>query len=195
VEEVKKKKKSIFKKWWFWVIVIIIIGKVASSGGKGSTTNTSSTNDTKQATKTTETKKEEAKQYKVGDVVAAGDFQYKVLNVSDAKQVGNEYANKKTDNNYIIVSVEVKNTGKEAKTFDSSLFKLKTNDGTTFNSDGGAGIYANTDNKTFLEQVNPGITVKGNIVFETPKKSTENTYTLEASGGFLSGKTVDVVLK
>lgn len=41
--------------------------------------------------------------------------------------------------------------------------------GAVYSVDSGAAIYANDDSSTFLEQINPGNSVKGALVFDVPK--------------------------
>jgi hypothetical protein len=63
----------------------------------------------------------------------------------------------------------VKNIGKEAQLFDGSSQKAYDAKGTEFSNDSTAEIYANEDNATFLQQINPGNGVKGQLIFDVPK--------------------------
>lgn len=80
----------------------------------------------------------------------------------------------------------MKNTSKSASTFTSSLVKLYDKDGNEYSTDTMAEIYANDQNTTFLEQINPGNSVKGLLVFDVPKdvQPTE----LGVSGGLFSAE-------
>ncbi|MEU7904783.1 DUF4352 domain-containing protein [Actinoplanes sp. NPDC049118] len=76
-------------------------------------------------------------------------------------KVGSEHFNEKAQGKFCIVSVNVKNIGKEAQTFSGTSQKAYDAAGTQFSNDTGAEIYANEGSPTFLEEINPGNQVKG----------------------------------
>lgn len=191
-------KKKFYKKWWFWVIVIILIIGFGAGGSNSKDTKTASSNTTtNQSTdaKKQETTNEDVKVAKIGDTVEVGNFTYKVIEVKNKKKIGNEYLNKETDANYLLVRLSAKNISKESRTLDSNMFKIVTADGTEYSADATLGMYlGDTEAKFFLNQVNPGIKVDGTLIFEVPKKSTEEKYTLVLSGGFASAKETKIEL-
>jgi hypothetical protein len=63
----------------------------------------------------------------------------------------------------------VKNIGKEAQMFDGSSQKAMDAKGTEFSNDGAAELYANGDSATFLNEINPGNSAKGKLIFDVPK--------------------------
>jgi hypothetical protein len=65
----------------------------------------------------------------------------------------------------------VKNIGKQAQYFDGSSQKAFDADGTEYSNDGTAEIYANEDNATFLNEINPGNKAKGKLIFDVPKST------------------------
>ncbi|GGK79913.1 DUF4352 domain-containing protein [Mangrovihabitans endophyticus] len=97
-----------------------------------------------------------------------GKFQFTVTGMEcGQKQVGGEFG-QKAQGEFCMVHVQVKNVGKSAELFNDSSQKAYDADGTEFSVDSGAAIYANGDSSTFLEDINPGNTVKGELVFDVP---------------------------
>lgn len=69
---------------------------------------------------------------------------------------------------YWVVSVTVKNIGTSPATIDDSMFAI-TGGGATYNASSSADIDANSNDAFFLQQVNPGVTVSGVLVFDMPR--------------------------
>jgi len=82
--------------------------------------------------------------------------------------VGTLNVNQKANGIFRFLYVTVYNHAKKAQTIDSSMFSLVDEDGTTYEPDQTAAIYANVDNKILLEKLNPGTEVRGYIVFDMP---------------------------
>ncbi|MFB9547363.1 DUF4352 domain-containing protein, partial [Micromonospora sagamiensis] len=70
---------------------------------------------------------------------------------------------------FCLITVNVKNIGKEAQMFDGSSQKAYAADGTEYSADSGAAMYANKNAETFLNDINPGNQVTGVVVFDIPK--------------------------
>jgi hypothetical protein len=85
---------------------------------------------------------------------------------------------------FCVVSVTVKNVGTEAAFFDGSSQKAYDAKGTQFSNDVTAEASIDGGAGTFLEQINPGNKVNGQLVYDVPK-GTELTE-IELHGGLLS---------
>jgi hypothetical protein len=121
----------------------------------------------------------------VGSKVRDGKFEFVVTGMDCSKsKVGNEYLNTTAQGKFCVISVTVKNIGDEPRTFTGANQKAYAGK-TEFTNDSEAEIYVNSDAQTFLEDVNPGNSVKGKLVFDVPK-STKLTE-IELHDGFLSG--------
>jgi hypothetical protein len=108
----------------------------------------------------------------MGDPVRDGKFEFTVTKLDCSKsKVGSEFLNETAQGKFCIISVTVKNIGKEAQTFDGSSQKAYDADGTEFSNDTGAEIYANEGSPTFLQEINPGNQVKGKLIFDVPKST------------------------
>ena len=98
-----------------------------------------------------------------------GKFQFTVTAAKcGAKSVGEGIAGAKAQGQFCLVSVTVKNVGKDAELFDGTSQKGYDAKGTEFSTDAGAGMYVNDQSQTFLEDINPGNQVKGVLVFDIP---------------------------
>jgi hypothetical protein len=126
----------------------------------------------------------------LGDPVRDGKFQFTVTKVDCSRsKVGNEYLNKKAQGKFCQISLTVKNIGDEAQMFDGSSQKAMDAKGTEFSNDGAAEMYANQDNSTFLNEINPGNQTKGKVIFDVPRSTTLTKLELHDSP-FSGGVTV-----
>lgn len=149
----------------------IVIAVIASAAGGGSkTNNTGGSNDSKKAA-TADNKPVMAK---IGETARDGKFEFTVASVECGKaSVGtNEYLTKQAQGQFCLANVTVKNIGSEAQTFDSSSQYLYDAANAKFSADGTASLYANPQGSTFLNQINPGNSVTGILVFDLPKDKT-----------------------
>jgi hypothetical protein len=106
----------------------------------------------------------------LGDKVRDGKFEFTVTKMDCSKSnVGGEYLNKKAQGKFCQISLTVKNIGDEAQTFSGSSQKALDAKGTEYSNDGEAELYANRDNSTFLNEINPGNQTKGNLIFDVSK--------------------------
>ncbi|RLP89284.1 DUF4352 domain-containing protein [Micromonospora sp. BL4] len=111
-----------------------------------------------------------AKTAKVGEAARDGKFEFTVKSAKcGVAKVGSDLLGQKAQGQFCLVTVNVKNIGKEAQMFDGSSQKAYAADGTEYSADGGAAIYANKNAETFLNDVNPGNQVSGVVVFDIPK--------------------------
>lgn len=210
-EKVIKEKKPFYKKWWVWVIVVIIL--VGAFGGDDEAekaveevtepAEAVAAEETKEEVteeKTEEPAEEEAKEEEppaeepnpgIGEEIIVGDVHFTVNETSTAQNVGGEYG-VDAQSQFLILNVTIQNEKNEAVTVDSSFFKLLSGE-RTYDSDGTAAIYANDDASFFLESVNPGVALTGNVVFDVPA-DLENMQ-LQVQTGFFGTETGLIDLK
>ncbi|WP_406070356.1 DUF4352 domain-containing protein [Micromonospora sp. NBC_01638] len=111
-----------------------------------------------------------AKTAKVGEAARDGKFEFTVKSTKcGVAKIGTDLIGAKAQGQFCLVTVNVKNIGKEAQMFDGSSQKAYAADGTEYSADGGAAIYANKNAETFLNDINPGNQVNGVVVFDIPK--------------------------
>lgn len=99
-----------------------------------------------------------------------GKFEFVVSKVDCGhSQVGTAPLVKKAQGQFCIVSLTAKNIGNDSQYLDAGSQKAMDAQGRNFSADGGAGIYLGDQGNTFLNQINPGNTVKGEVVFDIAK--------------------------
>ncbi len=179
--------KKLLKWGGIILVVIIIIGAV--NGGK-SGSNTTGTTQTSTGSKT-----EEAKAIaKVGETVQDGDIAFTATDVTAATTLGSQYTKKTAQGMFYVVSLKIENKGKETKTIDSSMITLTDSQGRTFDRsiDGQtAKGMARGKVDLFLQQVQPGLSVNGDIVFDIPKDAA-GLKLLVKGGYFGKGQAIDL---
>ncbi|MFG3604846.1 DUF4352 domain-containing protein [Micromonospora chersina] len=122
------------------------------------------------------------KTFGVGDKVRGGDFEFTVNSVKcGISQVGSQYLNTKAQGTFCKINVTVKNVTKSAHTFHADgTLTAQDATGREYEADGEAGIYGNTDGQGFLDEINPGNSVKANVYFDVPKGTKLKTITFDA---------------
>jgi hypothetical protein len=109
---------------------------------------------------------------RIGTPVRDGKFEFTVLQVkAGVASIGNDVIGEKAQGQFVLVTMKVENIGDEAQTFMGSAQKLFDTKGRTFEADDAAALYLD-DAKSWLNQINPGNTVTGVVVFDVPKSVT-----------------------
>ncbi|MET7747851.1 DUF4352 domain-containing protein [Micromonospora sp. NPDC005367] len=149
-------------------LALIAAAAVALGCGAGATDNASSSSSDDGGAKGEE---KAAKTAKIGQPVRDGKFEFTVKSSKcGATKVGSDLIGDKAQGQFCLITINVKNIGKEPQTLDGSSQKAYTADGTEYSSDTEAGLYANKEQSTFFEEINPGNQVTGVFVFDIPKK-------------------------
>lgn len=106
---------------------------------------------------------------KIGQPARDGKFEFTVTKVKcGVARVGTQYLGEKAQGQFCLVTVKVKNIAKEAQTLSSGSQLAFGADGAQFEADSAAGIYIE-DNDTLFNNINPGNSVTGVLVFDIPK--------------------------
>jgi hypothetical protein len=169
------------------IAVIIVIGIVASAAG-GSKSSSSSSPSTPSNSGTAQTQDQTQSpaptMAKLNQPVQSGDLSFIATQITNAKSLGNDFMKKDAQGTFKIVTLKISNTGKETKTVDSSMIKLKDGQGRTFErSIDGQTAKGLSQGKVdlFLQQIQPSLSVTGDIVFDIPADATN--LKLEVQGG------------
>lgn len=126
---------------------------------------------------------------RIGTAVRDGKFEFTVTKVkAGVATVGDNYLEQKAQGQYVLVNVTITNIGDEAQYFSDSEQKVKDAQGRQFSADTSAAIYIK-GNDVFLNEINPGNTVKGVLVYDMPKGAKPATIELHDSP-FSGGVTV-----
>ena len=97
----------------------------------------------------------EAETFQMGEEIDVEKLGYNVISVFSTDTVNNSFMSENATGTFLVFEVEVMNKDKEARTIDSSLFKLLLEDGTEFDPSSSATMTANENNEFFLTKVNP----------------------------------------
>lgn len=104
----------------------------------------------------------------IGDDVQDGKFEFTVTGVeTGVAEVGDEYLNEQAQGQFVLVHMTVHNIGDQAQMLDGTNQKLVDTQGREHSADGSAAIYLG-DTGTFLNDINPGNSVDGTVVFDIP---------------------------
>ncbi|MCC2314190.1 DUF4352 domain-containing protein [Cellulomonas xiejunii] len=127
----------------------------------------------------------------IGTPVRDGKFEFTVTSIeAGVAHVGDDMFGKDAQGQFTLVHMSVTNIGDEAQYFDGSSQKLVDAQGRTHSADGSAAIYLG-DAESFLNQINPGNSVQGTVVFDIPADATPASLELHDSM-FSGGVTVSV---
>lgn len=135
--------------------------------------------------KKVEKPKPKKKENQIGKPIKAGDFEYVIISATEDTTIksNNQFIdNKETEGKFAIIDYSIKNLDKESRMVDSNLFQVKDKKGNKYDPmvDSDLIVILGESN-LFLEEVNPGLSRKGKIVFELPSDITD--YSLEVSSG------------
>jgi hypothetical protein len=110
-----------------------------------------------------------AKEAKVGTAVRDGEFEFTVTKVEKGvASVGASFLEEKAQGQFVLVHVTVKNIGTKPQTLIDSVQKLRDGQGREFTTDSTAAIVIK-GNAVFFNEINPGNSVKGTLVYDMPK--------------------------
>ncbi|NMM32105.1 MAG: DUF4352 domain-containing protein [Cellulomonas sp.] len=105
----------------------------------------------------------------VGTPVRDGKFEFTVTSIKPGvPSVGSDAFGQKAQGQFVLMHLTIKNIGDKAQYFDGSSQKAFDAQGREFSSDAGAAIYLE-DSNSFLNEINPGNTVTGTVVFDMPR--------------------------
>lgn len=179
--------------------VIVVIASVSSQGSDDATTTADSSSDTgSSATSDIQSQdksaEEEAKEDAaagIGDKVRDGKFQFTVTKVKTGiAQVGDDTFGQKAQGQFVFVYLKVKNIGDEPQTLFGDNQTLYIG-GKKYSADTEAGIYLE-ESKSFIEEINPGNSIDGIVVFDVPKSATSLDKIELHDSAFSGGVEVDL---
>jgi hypothetical protein len=108
----------------------------------------------------------------IGNPVRDGKFEFTVRKVECGKsRIGSADFGTRAQGQFCFVYLKVENIGKEAQLLDGSNQYMFGEGGQRYDADTEAAIYLD-DAQTFLEEINPGNSVDGIVVFDIPKSAT-----------------------
>ncbi len=156
------------------VALVVVVAALGSGGGGGSQTAGSGSaeevEDQPGATK--------ANAVAIGEPVKAGKVEWTVVTAREATSLKSSFGGSKKEGNFAIVDFNFTNGNKEAVTLDSESFRLIDGKGREFEVDTDTFEYVEPDKDIFLDQVNPGVSKEGEVIFTVAPGA--SGFTLEA---------------
>jgi hypothetical protein len=159
---------------WKWVplgivVALFIIGVVFGGGGEDTAApppaGSSEASGTDPASDASEVPTAE-----VGEKVTDDAYQFTVSKVRcGVSKVGDQYMGEKASGQFCLVSLRIKNVGKEPITYSSENQALVDTKGRTFSPDDEAWLYVDED-VDITGEINPGNALKTTVPFDVPKK-------------------------
>ncbi|KFM95164.1 DUF4352 domain-containing protein [Bacillus clarus] len=133
-------------------------------------------------------KKEEKKEFKVGETIQLGDHKLTVSNIE--KSQGGEFDKPKEDHEFVIANVTIENGGKEEISYNPFDFSLQNSEGNIVNE-----TFTTVNQNTQLNagQLAPNGKVSGSIAFEV--KQGDPKLQLIFKPNFLSKKEIRINLQ
>jgi hypothetical protein len=105
----------------------------------------------------------------IGDQVQDGAFAFTVTEVETRESLGSGVLTSDAEGSYVLVHVTVTNIGTEAATFSDSNQTLLDADRREYSADSGTAVMYLPGSEAFLNQINPGNSVDGVLVFDVPE--------------------------
>ena len=128
----------------------------------------------------------------VGDTAADGDFAFVVSEIeTGVESVGDEYLGVEAQGQFVLVHLEVTNTGDEPQYFSDTDQMMVDTEGRQHSADSEAGIYVAENDVLLISEINPGNTASGVLVFDIPADAVPATVELHDSM-FSGGVSVDL---
>lgn len=166
--EFKKKKKPIYKRVWFLALAAIVLIVVLVQATSGSSTPATS-NAPSGGGAASEGGSPDVASAGIGTPVRDGKFEFTVTSVDCSQtELGTAPVSTTAQGVFCLVSLSVSNVGNEAQLFDASSQVAFDAQGREFSADSGASIYLGDASNSFLEQLNPGSAVEGQLVYDVP---------------------------
>lgn len=162
-------------------MAIIIIGAIASAG-KSDKSNQSTGSSS--VTDTSTTQKNEVKTYGVNEPVQDEDLVFTVTGIENAKSLGNQFTARTAQGTFYVLTIKIENKGNKTVTFDSSMAKVTDSQGREFErSVEGQTAQGLSQGKVdlFLQQIQPSLSVTGDLIFDLPAEIQDPTLVVKGS--------------
>lgn len=153
--------------------IIGLINLLAGGGGEQSTTSTPST----------------ASTVKIGTPARDGNFEFLVSSVECGRSsVGSDVTREEATGQFCLVNVKITNVGKDPQAFSDTEQKAFGPDGSEYSADSAADLAVNESDQVLYNEINPGNSVTGTVVFDIP--TTSRIVKLELHDSSFSGGVV-----
>lgn len=147
------------------VAIFATLGEASSSGDSEASEETTSQDDSSSESDEEVTEEAPSSEFGIGDPARDGKFEFVVSGAEcGVEEIGDEFLNETAQGQFCLVTMTVTNIGDEAQLFDAGSQKGVTNTGATVDADSTASLYANDGGVSFLEEINPGNSIRDVVV-------------------------------
>ncbi len=122
-----------------------------------------------------------------GQRVEVGDASWVATSAQSRTQLTSRFLDPK-QGNFVVVDFDFTNNGSESKTLHQNALKLLDRDGREFDADTDTFGYIPNEKNMFLDQVNPGVTKSGQVIFTVAPDASGFRLELSDTNLFKSGK-------
>lgn len=127
----------------------------------------------------------------IGDAVRDGKFEFTVTEIQPSvSEIGDDYLSEQAHGQFVLVHLTVSNIGDKSQMLFGDNQTLVDDQGREHAANTMAGIYLD-DNDTFANEINPGNTVEGIVVFDIPADAVPTSIELHDSA-FSGGVSVNL---
>jgi hypothetical protein len=151
------------------VVLLIVIGSAMGGGGDNAPASADGAATSKASGQKAKSVEKKAKTAAIGDKVRDGKFEFTVTKFTCGRTlVGTADFGKKAQGEFCEAALVVKNIGDEAQSLFGDNQYLFDASGKKFSADTEAAIYLDQAN-TLYEEINPGNSLNGTVLFDVPK--------------------------
>ncbi|MGB3635114.1 MAG: DUF4352 domain-containing protein [Rubrobacteraceae bacterium] len=162
------------------IVVIAIIAAVSGGGGEGEQAGSNEGNDSGSGDV------EQQPTAATGESLDVGETTWKVSGATKQQQLTSSFDENK-EGNFVVVDFQFTNNGSESVTLDSGMLTLIDGRDREFDVDTDSLGFVPPDKDIFLDQVNPGVTKDGQVIFTVAPDAQD--FTLETSEGMFGTNT------
>lgn len=142
------------------VIFIVVVSAVSGSGDEQADNNQAPADQKKPSGGV----KQGAKTVKVGEALQVGDASWTITDARQVNEISSKFLPPK-QGNFVTVDFAFTNNSNKATTLTTNSLALLDAKGRKFEADTDSFGYIDPDKNIFLQQVNPGVTQEGQVIF------------------------------
>jgi len=133
----------------------------------------------------------------IGDTFTVGSggqaIEYTVTRSNTRQVVGSGVTSEEADGQFVIVELEMTNVADESTSISSNIFALVDGQDREYETDSDAIIAV--DNNIVFEQLDPGVTKSGVLVFDVPEDQSSRELRIDPAGAFSGADSQFVTLE
>lgn len=168
------------------ILILSILGLVLLTSGCMSTTDNPESSNDSTPSSDSEVNDLESRTHSIGDTFEVDNIEYQVSDYETRDAVGdNQFNRVQADGEFIIVEIDLTNTGQESRQITDTHLKLVDSQDRSYSVDSDT-IVSVEDSLTF-EQLDPGLSKSGTLVYDAPADQEGRQLEVSPAGTFSTG--------